>query len=93
MSTPKAQKSNPLDNDDGHTFDKLDLSEHEDLANSNLPSQGLEAYLLDQERQIICTALQQAGGNKTQAAKLLGMTFRSLRYRMKKLDIDDGDDE
>lgn len=93
LSTPKAQKSNPLDNDDGHTFDKLDLSEHEDLANSNLPSQGLEAYLLDQERQIICTALQQAGGNKTQAAKLLGMTFRSLRYRMKKLDIDDGDDE
>jgi two component, sigma54 specific, transcriptional regulator, fis family len=70
----------------------LDLSD-KDLVNSNLPSQGLEAYLLDQERQIICTALQQAGGNKTQAAKLLGMTFRSLRYRMKKLDIDDGDDE
>lgn len=56
-----------------------------------LPSEGLELYLLEQERQLICTALQQAGGNKTQAAKLLGMTFRSLRYRMKKLDID-GDD-
>lgn len=57
-----------------------------------LPNEGLEAYLLDQERQLICTALEQAGGNKTQAAKLLGMTFRSLRYRMKKLEIDDGGD-
>lgn len=97
LSTSKPQKVNLGSNEDGHTLDKLvdklDLSEHEDLANNNLPSQGLEAYLLDQERQIICTALQQAGGNKTQAAKLLGMTFRSLRYRMKKLDIDDGDDE
>lgn len=93
LSTPKAQKLNPLDNDNGHTLDKLDLSEPKDVANSNLPSQGLEAYLLDQERQLICTALQQVGGNKTQAAKLLGMTFRSLRYRMKKLDIDDGYDE
>lgn len=93
LSVPKPQNSNPSKtHDDSQASDKLDLSD-EDLVNSNLPSQGLEAYLLDQERQIICTALQQAGGNKTQAAKLLGMTFRSLRYRMKKLDIDDGDDE
>ena len=93
LSVPKPQNSNPSKtHDDSQASDKLDLSD-KDLVNSNLPSQGLEAYLLDQERQIICTALQQAGGNKTQAAKLLGMTFRSLRYRMKKLDIDDGDDE
>lgn len=57
-----------------------------------LPKEGLEAYLLEQERQLIYAALQQSGGNKTQAAKLLGMTFRSLRYRMKKLEIDDDDE-
>ncbi len=57
------------------------------LAESQLPLEGLEQYLQEQEKQLIITALKQAGWNKTQAAKLLGTTFRSLRYRMKKLDI------
>lgn len=62
--------------------------------NSDLPSEGLEAYLLQQERQLILAALNQSGGNKTQAAKLLNMTFRSLRYRLKKLGIEsEGDDD
>ncbi|MER1972603.1 MAG: helix-turn-helix domain-containing protein, partial [Psychrobacter alimentarius] len=56
-------------------------------ADVQLPFQGLEHYLQEQEKQLIITALKQAGWNKTQAAKLLGTTFRSLRYRMKKLDI------
>lgn len=58
----------------------------------DLPAEGLEEYLLNQERQLIISALNQSGGNKTQAAKLLNTTFRSLRYRMKKLEIDTGDD-
>lgn len=57
-----------------------------------LPPEGLEEYLLNQERQLIITALNQSGWNKTQAAKLLSTTFRSLRYRMKKLEIDSDDD-
>lgn len=57
-----------------------------------LPPEGLEEYLLNQERQLIMAALAQSGGNKTQAAKLLNTTFRSLRYRMKKLEIDGSDD-
>jgi len=32
-------------------------------------------------------ALEQTRYNKTKAAQLLGMTFRSLRYRIKKLGI------
>lgn len=52
-----------------------------------LPPKGLEAYLQDQEKRLIITALKQTGWNKTQAAELLSTTFRSLRYRMKKLDI------
>lgn len=64
------------------------------LEDCQLPLQGLEHYLQEQEKQLIITALKQAGWNKTQAAKLLGTTFRSLRYRMKKLDIaeDEADD-
>jgi len=54
---------------------------------AELPEKGLEAYLQQQEKQLIITALQQTGWNKTQAAELLGTTFRSLRYRMKKLEI------
>ena len=58
-----------------------------DIDCDNLPPEGLEEYLTNQERRLIITALQQSGGNKTQAAKLLNTSFRSLRYRMKKLEI------
>ena len=57
------------------------------IADIQLPAQGLEHYLQEQEKQLIITALKQTGWNKTQAAELLGTTFRSLRYRMSKLDI------
>lgn len=58
----------------------------------SLPKEGLEAYLQETEKRLIINALEIAGGSKTNAAKLLGMSFRSLRYRMKKLEIDHDDD-
>jgi two-component system, NtrC family, response regulator PilR len=45
-------------------------------------------HLEDIERDAILKALEQARHNKTAAAKLLGMTFRALRYRIKKLGIE-----
>lgn len=46
--------------------------------------------LLDQvERQAILDALKHSGGNRTAAARLLGVTFRSLRYRMARLNLND----
>ena len=42
----------------------------------------------DVQRQAIIEALEKTRYNKTQAAKLLGLTFRQLRYRIQKLDID-----
>jgi two-component system response regulator PilR (NtrC family) len=42
----------------------------------------------DVQRQAILEALEKTRYNKTAAAKLLGLTFRQLRYRIKKLDID-----
>lgn len=60
--------------------------------NCSLPPEGLEEFLINQEKQLIISALNQSGWNKTQAAKLLNTTFRSLRYRMKKLEIDSDDD-
>ena len=44
--------------------------------------------LEDIERNAIVKALEQTRYNKTKAAALLGMTFRSLRYRIKKLGIE-----
>ena len=74
-----------------------DIIEEEDLqlpaATNNETSitntdQALDSYLGDQEKEAIQQALQQSKYNKTAAAKLLGISFRQLRYRLKKLDID-----
>ncbi len=64
------------------------------LTAQGLPSEGLEAYLEDIEKQLILQALESSYWNRTVAAKKLGMTFRSLRYRLKKFGLDsDNDDE
>lgn len=44
--------------------------------------------LEDVEREAIVKALEQSRHNKTAAAKALGMSFRALRYRIKKLGIE-----
>ena len=49
---------------------------------------GLEDQMEDMERTAIQQALEKARYNKTKAAALLGMSFRSLRYRIKKLGIE-----
>ncbi len=49
----------------------------------------LDDYLLDVEKEILCHALEKVRWNKTLAAKKLGITFRSLRYRLQKLGLDD----
>ena len=48
----------------------------------------LEKQLENIERTAILKALERTKYNKTAAAKLLGMSFRSLRYRLKKLGLD-----
>ena len=49
---------------------------------------GLGDQLEDVEREAIVKALEQTRYNKTAAAKVLGITFRALRYRIKKLGIE-----
>jgi two-component system, NtrC family, response regulator PilR len=56
-----------------------------------VPSTGsgaLGEQLEDIERDAIVKALEKTRYNKTAAAKLLGMSFRALRYRIKKLGIE-----
>jgi two-component system, NtrC family, response regulator PilR len=62
-----------------------------DLAN---PAQvSLSDYLEEIEKRAILDALEKANHNKTAAAKLLGISFRTLRYRLSKLGISKGDDD
>ncbi|MGI1678799.1 MAG: sigma-54 dependent transcriptional regulator [Cellvibrionaceae bacterium] len=52
----------------------------------------LDDYLEDIERDVITKALDETRWNRTAAAKKLGVSFRSLRYRLKKLGLDSEDD-
>jgi two-component system response regulator PilR (NtrC family) len=53
-----------------------------------LPGEALGDALEDIERDAIMKALEQTRYNQTKAAALLGMSFRSLRYRIKKLGLE-----
>ncbi|NDD04963.1 MAG: sigma-54-dependent Fis family transcriptional regulator, partial [Proteobacteria bacterium] len=57
----------------------------------------LERLVADFERTLLVKALEQTGGIKKKAAKLLNISFRSMRYRVDKyslgsLSIDDDED-
>jgi len=54
-----------------------------------LPASGfdLEAHVQGIERGYISEALRQAGGVQVKAAELLGMSFRSFRYYVKKYNL------
>jgi two-component system response regulator PilR (NtrC family) len=61
------------------------------LGPNGLPG-NLPEYLIQVERDIIGRALQQTQFNRTQAAALLGISVRQLRYQMQKLEICAPDD-
>ncbi len=63
----------------------------EEMPGGEAPGRGsetLDDYLNRLERQAILEALQKAEGNRTAAARLLGVTFRSMRYRLERLGIE-----
>jgi Two-component response regulator PilR len=52
----------------------------------------LDSEMADIERRAILAALDRTHWNRTRAAELLGMSFRQLRYRIKKLGLDPADE-
>lgn len=56
-----------------------------------LPPEGLnlEAYMDGIEKKILLKALERSGGVKKKAAEFLGLTFRSMRYRLAKFGMDE----
>lgn len=88
---------NNAENDD-ITAEELDFSHSESVntatqnQSENLPSArgdlSLDEYIAEIEKQEIRSALNQTRWNRTEAAKLLGISFRTIRYKIKKLEID-----
>ena len=79
---------------EGKTIDAEDLVLPELTPSPALPvteepsTAKLESYLDNKEKEAILKALEQTRWNKTAAAKLLGLSFRQLRYRLKKLGVE-----
>ncbi len=77
---------------DGDVIEVDDLQLPEDIVSSK-PSESdnmhLESYLDTIERERIIAALEKTRWNKTAAAKVLGISFRALRYRLEKLGLDE----
>ncbi len=76
LHLPDSDLRDPLDSADGTATSSLSESE------------SLEEYLARVEESAIRDALDRTQQNKTAAAKLLGITFRALRYKLEKLGID-----
>ena len=75
---------------------QLDLPRGRSASSSDAGSDRFlpEGMTLDQwEDEMIRESLKRAGGNKSQAARLLGLSRNALRYRLSKIGIDDNDGE
>ena len=87
--------TNLPDNTTGEiTPEDLQLTAPDEIADEHgeqrLDGATLDDHLGQLEKQMILDALAKTGFNRTAAARLLGVSFRSLRYRMERLGIDEG---
>jgi two-component system, NtrC family, response regulator PilR len=65
-----------------------EIDEENDAGGQEKTEGDLDSYISNLEREAIMKALQETRYNKTAAAKKLGITFRAMRYKLKKLGID-----
>jgi two-component system response regulator PilR (NtrC family) len=89
----------------GHSVTMDDLPEHVRLADAGsappaddvatVPPEGvdMEAKLADIERKLLMNALKRSGGVRKDAAALLGISFRSIRYKLAKYGISAADSD
>lgn len=93
-SSAVASSAKPTNRLESDRHDELDIFQQ--LENHSLRTilngVSLDEYLERLERLLIDKAVNESRWNKTTSAKKLGITFRSIRYRMKKLGFDDIDE-
>ena len=73
---------------DNISAEDLKLPKENSVDSENADNLMLDPTLTNTEKEAIKKALEQTKYNKTAAAKVLGITFRALRYRIKKLGIE-----
>ena len=88
--TPETEPTQIPEEIDGDDLDQPLSPMQQKLNGKQLPEdeESLDSYLETVERNAIVAALETTRWNKTAAAKLLGITFRALRYKLKKLDLE-----
>ncbi len=90
------QRAFTMSESDEISIEDLNLPNHvsqdnqtaEVSSSTNMANGNLEAYIENIERLAINEALEATRWNKTAAAEKLGISFRALRYRCKKLNIE-----
>jgi len=84
------ERATALCNDDTVVFDDLQLAPAVVVTDSQgREGETLDDYLNRLEKQAILEALAKTAFNRTAAARLLGVSFRSLRYRIERLGIEE----
>jgi two-component system response regulator PilR (NtrC family) len=69
-------------------LEQVSVNEPEQVLSERDEEQTLDTYIEDIEKKMLEDALHKARYNKTRAADSLGISFRSLRYKLKKFGID-----
>lgn len=70
-------------------LDDLQLAAASAIEGGGRDGETLDDHINRVEKQLILEALAKTGFNRTAAARLLGVTFRSLRYRIERLGIEE----
>jgi two-component system response regulator AtoC len=73
----------------GEQVTSADLALPSSLPRHEQPAPGVSVTLDEAEKMLIVNALKQAGGNVSEAARLLGITRMTIRYRMEKHGLKD----
>jgi len=90
IATMTGAPSSSASSSDDESDDSITHNETLD-DNPAIPPRGdesLDQYLMNIEKQAIIEALESCRWNRTKAAKKLGISFRALRYKLQKLDIE-----
>jgi two-component system response regulator PilR (NtrC family) len=69
-------------------LEQVPVKRQEQSVSGRDDEQTLDTYIEDIEKKMLEDALEKTRYNKTRAAELLGISFRSFRYKLKKFDIE-----
>lgn len=88
LMLPNVKASPPHNSNTLDTLQDDSILSETDVDQEVKSAPSLESRLEEQERELITQALEATRWNKTAAAKNLGITFRALRYKLKKLNLE-----